>query len=253
MRERTKRSTAAALVRDYLLPPTCPSCTELSAPCEDGASPFCEVCRPIWEKEMLAACPRCKLLLTDCVCIPERLRDVGVRDTVTLALYRPDSGTVADRTVFYLKENRDPRVFRYLASELSARALRLLREIGVEAETAVVTYLPRRRAGVRENGFDQAKELARALAIESGLPFLPCLRRSGRGAEQKSLTREEREENTRKAFRLSRDTDLSGRTVILVDDVVTTGSGLMECARLLFDGGADAVIPVTVLRTEERA
>ncbi len=117
------------------------------------------------------------------------------------------------------------------------------------------TYPPRRRAGIREDGFDQAARLARALSRELDGEFVPLLRRTRTPAEeQKTLDAEGRTENATHAYTLRRGVPdrVRGRTVVLCDDLSTTGATLDACARLLTDAGAAAVVKVTVGQTADR-
>ena len=66
---------------------------------------------------------------------------------------------------------------------------------------------------------------------------------------QKGLGRKARQENAKKSFSLVKNIDLRGRTVILVDDVVTTGSSFADCTRLLISAGAARVICLCVAKT----
>jgi ComF family protein len=91
-------------------------------------------------------------------------------------------------------------------------------------------------------GFNQSDLLAEAMAEELGLPCrLELLRRVRYTPRQALLPRERRADNVRGAFALSDNVsagELSGLGVLLVDDVVTTGSTIDACARALLDAGA---------------
>jgi ComF family protein len=103
-------------------------------------------------------------------------------------------------------------------------------------------------------GFNQAEAVARELAAQLGAPFAPrLLRRVRWTARQVQLSRETRRENLRGAFRVVRGARLAGKTVLVVDDVMTTGSTLGEVARTLLSAGAERVIAVVLARTEARA
>lgn len=249
--ERTKRKAVLSFLRDYFLPPTCPGCGELTPmACPDA--PFCPECRENWEREKLAPCSRCGLAMPDCRCLPKLLTENGVRDGLCLTAYHTGGGTVPDRTVYYIKENRDGRAFEFLARELSVPFRRLVREEELPGGRILIASMPRRKSAVREYGFDQAEELARALARETGYPYEKCLGRARAGREQKRLSAEERVKNTEGGFALKKGTDVSGRYVFLVDDVMTTGSSLYGCLSLLQEAGAARVIPIVVARTENK-
>lgn len=108
--------------------------------------------------------------------------------------------------------------------------------------------VPLHSARFREREFNQAEVLARLLAKRSGLPLLPCLRRIRYTTTQTRLDRHERMENLRGAFRVRQSPRVKGRHLILVDDVLTTGSTVDECARVLREAGAASVRVVTVAR-----
>jgi competence protein ComFC len=114
----------------------------------------------------------------------------------------------------------------------------------------VIGFLPRSREKVRRYGFDQARELAKALAERTELPFSCVLRRVRDGVPQKTLGVRKRQENLRGAFELRED--VRGKRVILVDDLVTTGAGMAEAARVLRRGGAVDVLAVSVAVTPKR-
>lgn len=125
---------------------------------------------------------------------------------------------------------------------------RLMRERGAAmidgaAAAVAVPLHPRRR---RERGFNQATDLARHL----GLPVVSALRRVRATADQVELPAAQRHSNMRGAFEATgRARDLAGCTVLLVDDVSTTGATLDACARALKDAGVREVRALTAART----
>ena len=109
------------------------------------------------------------------------------------------------------------------------------------ADVAVPVPLhPTRR---RERGFDQAADLARHV----GLPVVHALRRTRPTAVQASLPAARRHGNVRGAF-AARQAALDGLTVVLIDDVSTTGATLEACARTLNEAGVREVRAVTAAR-----
>jgi len=108
--------------------------------------------------------------------------------------------------------------------------------------------VPLHSARLREREFNQADVLARLLALRSGLPVRACLQRIRYTSTQTRLDRDERMENLRGAFRVPQNQSVQGHHLILVDDVLTTGSTVDECARVLCQAGAASVRVVTVAR-----
>jgi competence protein ComFC len=100
----------------------------------------------------------------------------------------------------------------------------------------------------RERGFNQASLLAEMLSGRISLPCKPVLKRVRYTTTQTALDRAERMENLHNAFRLRKNTDVRGLRVLLVDDVLTTGSTLSECARILKRSGAISVYAATAAR-----
>lgn len=120
-----------------------------------------------------------------------------------------------------------------------------------EAIEAVVP-VPLARERERERGFNQAELLAQRVARRLGVPLRPrWLWRVRPTRPQSDLAASERRANVRGAFRAS--SRVSGCHVLVVDDVLTTGATLGECARALRDGGARRVGVLTVARVPHPA
>lgn len=104
---------------------------------------------------------------------------------------------------------------------------------------------------LRERGFNQAHLLARAFfpqqtnRIEATL-----LERTKKTEPQTRMSGAERRKNLKNAFRVNKPAMVFGKTVVLVDDVFTTGTTVNECARTLLRGGAKEVQVLTLARVE---
>jgi ComF family protein len=99
-------------------------------------------------------------------------------------------------------------------------------------------------------GYNQSEALARGLARQLGLPLRQPLRRVLATHRLAEMGPTERREVLRAAFRLRRCPRLSGRTVLLVDDVLTTGATTSAASRVLKKAGAARVITIVIGRTE---
>lgn len=112
----------------------------------------------------------------------------------------------------------------------------------------IVVAMPMSREHLAERGFNQAAEIARLACAEFGIaPTLTIARRVKAGIAQASLPWKERRKNVRGAF--SCNVDLTGRSVAIVDDVLTTGATLDELAGVLKKCGAKRVIGWVGVRT----
>jgi len=116
-------------------------------------------------------------------------------------------------------------------------------------EIDLMTCVPLYHVRLRERGFNQSELIGRGLAGALGRPFLPKILRRVRDTEtQTHLTAPERASNVHHAFSVTRPPVVNGRHVLLVDDVMTTGATVNECARALKEAGAAEVLVVTLAR-----
>jgi ComF family protein len=112
----------------------------------------------------------------------------------------------------------------------------------------VLVPVPLGRGRLRERGYNQSGLIGWPLSLALGLAYFPAaLSRVRETRTQVGLTRRERNDNVRYAFRASRAL-VGGRGVLLVDDVATTGATLSSCAQALYAAGARDVFALTVAR-----
>jgi ComF family protein len=100
-----------------------------------------------------------------------------------------------------------------------------------------------------DRGYNPCDLLARELARRIRRACLRVLARKGKFQRQGSLTEEERIENVKGTFAVRRPELVRGRTVLVVDDIMTTGATLAECAKTLREAGASRVWSVTLARS----
>lgn len=101
-------------------------------------------------------------------------------------------------------------------------------------------------------GFNQAELLARDVARHRGIPVLNALRRKRSTATQAGLASAGRRRNVAGAFALRSRQHLTGKKILLIDDVMTTGATASACASVLKRGGAKSVSLFTVARVDRR-
>ena len=125
---------------------------------------------------------------------------------------------------------------------------RLMRQtLAGSAVTAdYVVWVPLSAKRLRERGYDQARLLAEALARGMQLPCEPLLSKTRHTRAQSGLhSREQRRANAAGAYCVPAPDRAAGRRLLLVDDIVTSGATLEECARMLRRAGAKSVTAVT--------
>ena len=106
----------------------------------------------------------------------------------------------------------------------------------------IITSVPLHSTRQRDRGFNQASHLANEISTLTGIPFHPSiLQRDKPTPSQTRLKKRQRRDNIAGAFSLRKKADISGKTILLIDDVYTTGSTLNECSRVLMQAGAHSV------------
>ena len=126
-------------------------------------------------------------------------------------------------------------------------------KLNLGKEAVLVVPIPLHASKRRQRGFNQSELIARAALKKLRLKNLELARnvlfRDRATVSQIGLTRPQRIENVRGAFRVTHLSTLKGRSVLLVDDVLTTGTTASECARVLRRAGTGKVYVATVART----
>lgn len=232
------RSASRALL-DLLLPPRCLSCTAVT----DNPGGLCGTC---WAQMPFLEPPWCQRYgipfthdIGPDALSPRAIADPPIFDRARgVALY---SGPARD-LVLKLKFSRR----RDLVDPMGRWMARAGREL-LDTESLVVP-VPLHRLRLWQRRFNQAADLGRSAASSSGASFVPdLLRRTRRTRQQVGLDASARKRNVRGAFeiRSGKEALVQGRKVVLIDDVMTTGSTVAACARVLRSAGAQSVDVLT--------
>ncbi|MFR8001543.1 MAG: ComF family protein [Hydrogeniiclostridium sp.] len=134
--------------------------------------------------------------------------------------------------------------FKFRGKEESFRGLSLLlaKELSKDAcRWDIVTNVPVSSKRRRERGFDQSQRLAKETARNLHIPYEPLLVKHRDTRPQHTLSEEERRINLKGAYSLKWRKSAAEKKILLIDDVVTTGSTLLECASVLLNAGASSV------------
>lgn len=239
-----------AEIAHFLMPQKCPVCREPLPP--DAAGAFlCPICRAAIEFEKQKICKVCGNRASECLCKPEMLKtDDG--DMLKLMFYEADTGQPADRLVMYMKHYKDKRVFGHVADMLLTRLCKSEERIRENPENYVFTFVPRSKKATALYGFDQSKILAREMAKQSGATFAVTSKRTLLGKSQKKLDYKKRAKNAKKSFLPLKNVDLTGKTVILIDDVATSGASMKICAKYIKTYGAERIVFLSVCSVEPK-
>ncbi len=117
----------------------------------------------------------------------------------------------------------------------------------------IISWVPLSKRRLRTRGYDQAKLLAEEVCNRIGIasPIRTLIKCRDAAPQSRQTDASRRKANVLGAYELC-SVDVSGKNVILIDDVLTTGSTVSECARVLKTAGADKVYVVTVAKTRSR-
>lgn len=115
----------------------------------------------------------------------------------------------------------------------------------------IVICVPLSKEKRKVRGYNQAEEILKEFVSYYGFDYnLDCLVRTKNTTTQTALTRKERHENLVNAFKLMDESMFIGKNVLVIDDVLTTGSTLDEIAKLLKENGASKVFGLTFCHTK---
>lgn len=237
----TTRCVAAA-VANFFLPPRCPAClaaTQRAGWCDECRAaldplqpPWCSICGTPFSGQTDSH--RCG----DCHQAPPAFRRARSRFAYRAA-QREDP---LNRAICGLKYGGDLAAAPELAALLGAGPL-------PSPSYAAIVPVPLHIERLRQRGFNQALLLAAPMARRFGIPIrVSWLRRVRPTEAQARLAPEARRANVRGAFACDVCEDIRGAEVLLVDDVLTTGSTADACARALRAAGAAAVDVLTLAR-----
>lgn len=204
---------------DLLFPPKCPFCGGLL---EKGA-PLCPECQSELPWLTGAAAEKAVELTEGCVSVvryDERVR-----------------GAIHDFK-FHGKSARSGAFGLLIAQQL--------RDCAVTAE--VITWPPLSKKRLRERGYDQAQLLAVRVGKELGLSVVRTLNKAHRPAQSGIEGEAQRRANLLGAYTAIAPEAVAGKAVLLIDDVLTTGATLSECAKTLRLAGAKSVRCATLAR-----
>jgi ComF family protein len=236
---------------DLVYPPACLLCARSLCQPRPGRderpfSSFCDDCLAGLVLPSRLSCPRCAASVgphahveDGCVlCRKEHFAFAGARSL-------GDYSGLLRSVILALKQRRNEGLAELVGELWGASAAESLRSARAEMIVPVPLHWLRRL----RRGYNQSEAVAHGLARHLGLPVVTsCLRRVRRTLPQSSLPPEARRVNVRGAFQSHNPSRLQGRSVLLLDDVMTTGATLHEAARALRQGGAGSIVVAVLAR-----
>ena len=218
---------------DWLYPPDCGGCgktearwcKECSENTKEIAPPICPICgNPNLHNE--EPCQRCLALRPLYTSLRSHTVFTGsIREAIHRLKYRRDIG---------------------LGEALARPMITSLQKLNWSLD--IITSVPLGLARFEERGYNQATLLARPIALSLNLPFSSrILTRTRETRTQVGLSVTERQENMADAFQANSKLS-TGKNILVVDDVATSGATLNACAKALLDGGANKIYGFSLAR-----
>lgn len=226
---------AGAFTLDLIFPNRCPLCGEVI----NWKYEYCQGCfdeLPYTGEEF---CHGCGNISSSCICH----RNENLFSRCYAAFYYLDS---AKGGVVYLKNTKNnvfPRLFaEKIRSDIEADPY--------EFKADFIVPVPMSKTKLRKRGFNQAEVLADALSQQLNIPICnDVLVKSISFVAQHKLSATRRKSNASHLYSAGKNIDIKGKTVIIVDDVMTTGSTINSCAEILLEMGAEKIIAAVAAST----
>lgn len=228
---------------NLLFPPQCLNC--------DGRVPtHGTLCLPCWQQVQFISEPMC-----ECCGLPFDY-DIGEFALCAVCLNeRPLYGRA--RAAFRYDDHSHKLITRFKYSDQTQLAKIYgvwLAKVGAEliAQTDIIIPVPLHYWRFVHRRFNQSALLAHSLARQTGIKHMPdALQRNRSTSAQTGLSKKQRKDNVKGAFSVNKHyiSALKGKNILLIDDVMTTGSTIEQCTKTLLKAGAMQVNVLTLART----
>ena len=223
-------------IRELVFPETCVICK--NKPDSRFCNSLCMDCGREYLKLTVAECAVCGKNQIECRCKPK----IAVKNAKYIHLFEFD-GDFSRRLTYSLKKRNRAALRRFISNEMSQR----LKLLGIN--DAEITYAPRGKESLNKYGFDQSYELARLISINNSYKLKKLFVHTRRNVLQKTLSVRERAENAKQSFELNQGERCESETLIIIDDVVTSGSTAKTLCDLAHSAGAKKIIFFTMAKT----
>ena len=224
-------------VLDLIIPPACLACHQRLSSRQTYLCPDCESKIEVAHQ---VGCPKCGGKTEAGFCT--HCRDINysfefARSALQYKTPLPD-----------LIHSFKYKEMRSIGNFLADRMAKAAKDYPPFEEYTDVVAIPLHPVRKRERGYNQSEIIARRLARKLGKNYLDCISRARYTKSQTNLERKDRFKNLSNAFIVKKASQVKGKSLILVDDVFTTGSTMNEASRALYSAGAAKVAGFTATR-----
>lgn len=215
-----------------IFPNRCLSCNKITP-----LKHFCKDCLPPPTLIHIKTCEKCGLPIKLCAC----KWNFYYFDKMISCL-EADDKTKNSFYSFKFGGNRSGFEF------FSEKMVEMLNEKHSDLKIDIITSVPSHKSTVNERGYDQVKLLAKGISKGVGVNYIPLLRQPKKSSKQhETESINQRFSNVVGKYSFCNNQNIKGKTVLLVDDIKTTGATLSQCAKELKLSGAEKVIAITAL------
>ncbi|MDR3628496.1 MAG: ComF family protein [Ignavibacteriaceae bacterium] len=214
-----------AEIFDFFLPRICPGCGNKLTVAERTICPVCLNKIKLAREERL------------CREYERKFRAKKIISGFT-SLYVFEEGKEFQNIIHSLKYNGRFAVGVFLGKQLGNHIANMMNEWHID----IIIPIPLHQLKKAERGYNQSFYIAKGLGSVLNIPVKQNIVKRKRFTQsQTTMNLKEREENIRDAFLIRNSKGLSGKNILLIDDVITTGATISECGRILLEAGASRI------------
>ncbi|MDQ1329531.1 MAG: hypothetical protein QG641_2822 [Candidatus Poribacteria bacterium] len=229
----------------FLYPSQCRHCEENLDPA-DGHY----ICKSCWEEVKFIEepfCQTCGYPLNPSVLLPEKVfscdncpDDVKFRKARAIAYYKSAVGTAIT-----LLKDQDKTIMADPLADLMFNSMTRLLDV---QDYDYIMPVPIHKKKMRKRGYNQMELIGRRLSTKTGIPLeVRSLVKSVNTLPQRGLGAEDRQKNIKDSFEVLDRSKIEGKRILLIDDVMTTGATVSECAKVLLRDGKVRYTDIYVL------
>ena len=229
-------------ILDILFPPLCLGCKKYLEKRDEFC---CNDCLSLVKINNTLFCPVCQARLAENKRVCNHGAEAQKNFPYLLAAAMNYDDKITRELIQFFKYKNLER----LSCLISEFILKYLKTLELDLENFVVVPVPLHPFKERRRGFNQSKILAQAISKECGLELDCCIVRIKNTKPQaQAKNRQNRNQNLANAFKMAEAEKISGKNILLVDDVYTSGATMNEAAKILKESGAKKIIALVAAK-----